>query len=65
MPDPPAPEDREPDSPPDAVVIHVRRNEDGKIVPELQVLGDVRPSEVESILGSGLRDWRAANRLPT
>lgn len=50
---------------PDAVVIHVRRNEDGKIVPELQVLGDVRPSEVESILGSGLRDWRAANRLPT
>lgn len=63
--EPPNPEDRQPDSPPDAVVIHIRRQEDGRFDPAVEVLGEVRPTEVESILGSALRDWRAANRLPT
>jgi hypothetical protein len=61
---PPQPEDRQ-EKPPDAVVIHVRRGEGGRFDPVPEVLGDVRPSEVESVLGAALRDWRAANRLPT
>lgn len=44
-------------SQPDAVVIH-RVEEDGQIKTVVQPIGDVRPTEVQTLIELGLQSWR-------
>ena len=53
------------DGPPDAVLVIVERDDSGKLAARVQPMGDVRITEVETVLGSALANWRTANRLPT
>lgn len=42
----------------DGVVVAVQRNPDGSFGTQVFVNGDVRPTEVETILGAALKEWR-------
>lgn len=53
------PEDEHQQQPPDAVLIHVEYRDDGSVqVRGVERMGQVRPTEVETLLGAARRDWR-------
>ena len=60
--EPPDPATRQPDPPP-AVVVHVLRGEDGTVRVNPVGVGDVRVTEIQTLLGMAVAEWHAQLNL--